>query len=186
MKYTLALLTLLLSSLLQAQEFYDYKDIIQGDEPERKILYGAYGSLGAGSDALFLELGPELFYKPIQPIHLGLGASLLYLGREITVTGQSYRTESLSWGGRAFTRFKVYKPVHIRIEYEQMNVEYLEPVPGAEFTRIWKEGLHLGIEFFKDEFIGESSFFGFYYNVLFEDDISPQFSAISFRGGVYF
>jgi len=184
-KRTLITILFIISFTVQAQDYYSYADVIQGDKPDSKWMLGGYGSLGFTSGFLFLELAPEAAYKVTEGFHAGGGLSYIFLGREVTYQGQQLRNTSTAWGGRAFLRGRIYKRWHIRVEYEQMNTEYLEPVPNAEFERIWQGGLNTGLEILTEQLLGDYTFLGFYYNLLYVEDKSPHVSPFTARFGVY-
>jgi hypothetical protein len=186
LRFSAVLFCLFVHCAVEAQNYYSYADIIQGDKPESKWMLGAYGFLLPRADFLVFEVAAEAAYQFSEGVHIGGSMSLMHIGRQYTFQGQQLSQTSISWGPRGFIRKRLYKSLHLRLEYEQMNVEYLEPVPNAEFERVWQAGLNTGLELLTKGLLGDYAYFGLYWNWLHEEGRSPWPLPFSSRIGIYF
>lgn len=94
------------------------------------------GNIGASfSDPVFVNVSPLLGYQATDKFQLGLGATYLYQNPNTSPPRHNY-------GGRAYAKYQVYKPIFLWAEMEGLNVE--ETFPDGSSTRAWQYAPLLG------------------------------------------
>ncbi len=148
-----------------------------------RFYFGGNLSLNFGTFT-FVDVSPLAGYMVTEDFSVGLGASYLYVSRELFVFPgpRRERFSNSAYGGRAFARHNLFDDFFAHVEYENINNEFLSPF-GDGLIREWVPGFLVGGGVSRGVGSRGAANFMVLINLLHDDLRSPYASAVVIRGG---
>ena len=151
-----------------------------------RVYFGGNFSLSFGTFT-FIDVSPLAGYMVTEDFSLGLGASYLYVARDLfLIPGpRRERISNSAYGGRIFARHNVFEDFFAHVEYENINNEFISS-RGDGLTRGWVPGFLVGGGITRGVTSRGAANFTVLINLLHDDARSPYASALVVRGGFTF
>jgi len=159
-------------------DFYDEGP--DGGEPSFKdrLFFGGNFGLSFGT-VTFIDISPTVGYRVNDKVSAGVGVTYQYL------RNSRFDLETSIYGGRVFGRRTLNDFLFAQVEYETLNVEFVDP-GDFSFNREWVPAFFLGGGLYQPIGRNAALLITALYNVLHDEVRSPYVDPLVLRVGFVF